>query len=147
MPIQLSPMVEADMPSYVNVMKDAFAPHPRNPMMWPRGYTEDWYAYQIASMVDDLSDPNARSIKAVDTETNQIIAGAEWTFCLDPTALERPIKPDNGPPANWPVDGNWRMKYFFKVQWETWQREHLMGQRYLSTLSADPRACDSGADG
>lgn len=141
MTIHVAPMEEADMPAYVQVNKAAFANHPRIPMMWPRGYTEDWHAYHVSDGVKDLQNPNARLMKAVDTEAGQLIAGSEWTFALDPveTSKEKPVDLNQSPPEGWPEGGNWRMRLFFKAQWEEWRRGNLAGKPYISM----PLACQS----
>ncbi|KAK3673008.1 hypothetical protein LTR78_007119 [Recurvomyces mirabilis] len=144
MDLDILPGQEADVPAYIRVFRNAFADHPRIPMMWPLGYTADWYAFHEADIVQQIHNADNHFIKAIDTRSKQIVAGVEWTFALDTaeTAKDVPIDPNQPPPPGWPDQGNWPMRMFFKMEWEKWRREHLAGKPYISLdiLVVDP-AC------
>ena len=60
MTITIAPLLESDVPEFVRVELAAFKSHPRIPMLWPRGYTDDLYAYMEAGKRDSLNDPEVR---------------------------------------------------------------------------------------
>lgn len=133
MAITICPLNEADIPAFVRVELEAFKPHPRIPMMWPRGYTDDLYDFYKQRKTDSFHDVTGRFMKAVDIETNQILAVSEWTFSLDPVAeaQKKPADPNEGPPAKWPEGGNWELRCFFKTEWEKWRQEVLASKPYI----------------
>jgi hypothetical protein len=134
MPITISPLTENDIPEFVRVELEAFRSHPRIPMLWPRGYTEDLYAYMESGKRDSLRDPECQIIKAVDDETGKIVAVSEWMFCLDveKQLTKEPVDPNGRPPANWPEGGNWEMKRFYNLNLEKWTNAYLTGKPYMS---------------
>ena len=138
MALTVSPLREDEITEYVRIELEAFRSHPRIPMLWPRGYTEDLYAYYEANKKDSFEDPECRIMKAVDNETGKIVAVSEWVFALDVAAQMKKdaVDPNGTPPANWPIGGNWEMKRFFNLNLEKWTNEYLIGKRYIST-------CDS----
>ncbi|KAK5117945.1 hypothetical protein LTR62_003989 [Meristemomyces frigidus] len=151
MDIQISPFTAADVKPYIRVFQAAFANHPRIPIMWPRGYTADWYTYHENDIHNDIQDPTARGMKAVETSTGRMVAGSEWSFAHvdapDDMAGEKAIDPNQAPPEGWPVEGNWAVRMFFKLEWEKWRREVLAGKRYIELiiLVADPAFQGRGA--
>jgi hypothetical protein len=103
-------------------------------MSWPRGYTDDLYAYYDKRKLQSFHDPNTRMLKAIDSDNGgEIIAVAEYTFALDPekTAAKELGDPNEKPPADWPQDGNWELRRFFKLEWEKWRRGILAGKPYI----------------
>jgi hypothetical protein len=104
-------------------------------MLWPRGYTEDLYAYMESGKRDSLRDPECQIIKAVDNDTGNIVAASEWMFCLDvgKHLKKEPVDPDGMQPANWPEGGNWEMKRFYNVNLDKWTNGYLTGRPYMST--------------
>ncbi|KAK3065652.1 hypothetical protein LTR53_018182, partial [Teratosphaeriaceae sp. CCFEE 6253] len=57
------PLKETDIPQFVRLELEAFRPHPRIPMLWPRGYTDDLYAFYEARKSKSFHDPDCRVIK------------------------------------------------------------------------------------
>jgi hypothetical protein len=136
MAIDISPLERDEIPSFVRLELEAFRSHPRIPMLWRRGYTDDLYAYCEANKAESLEDSECRFMKAVDSETGKMIAVSEWTFSLD-TAKQNgnePLDPNGMPPANWPIDGNWELRRFFNINLEKWTKEYLIGKPYISML-------------
>lgn len=133
MAITVKPLDEADIPAFVRVELEAFRPHPRIPMLWPRGYTDDLYAFYEDRKTTSYHDPAQRLVKAVDDETGDIVAASEWTFVLDAEAeaKKEPSDPNEQPPPNWPEGGNWDLRTFFKLEWEKWRREMFAGKPYI----------------
>lgn len=136
MPVTLSPLERADIPAFVRLELEAFRSHPRIPMLWPRGYTDDLYAYYEASKNESYNDPQCQFMKATDDDTEKMVAVSEWTFCLDVAkqAEKEAVDPNSQPPANWPIDGNWKLKHFFSLNSEKWTNEYLRGQPYISKV-------------
>ncbi|KAK5169673.1 uncharacterized protein LTR77_005651 [Saxophila tyrrhenica] len=149
MPVTISPLQRSDIPLFVRIELEAFRSHPRIPMLWPRGYTDDLYAYYESNKNRTFDDPECQFLKAVDDETGKMVAVSEWTFSLDTKkqAENEAVDPNGAPPANWPIDGNWELKRFFSVNSEKWNREWLKGQPYieLNFLVTDPEYQGKGA--
>lgn len=105
-------------------------------MLWRNGYTPDLYAYYEAGKIEDFHDRQSRFMKAVDRNKN-LVAASDWTFSLDPEveAKKELTKADAQPPVNWPENGNWELKRFFKIEWEKWRRLNLGGRAYISTFT------------
>ena len=80
-----------------------------------------------------------RLLKAVDDETDKMIAVAEWTFSLDVAkqAEKEAVDPHGQPPANWPIDRNWELRRFFDSNLEKWTEKYLKGKAYISALVMD----------
>ena len=136
MTITISPLTTVEIPSFVHIELEAFRSHPRIPMLWRRGYTDDVYAFYEASKRESFEDPECRFMKAVDNETGAIVAVSEWTFSIDTTKQKEktPPDPNESPPANWPTDGNWELRRFFNLNLEKWTKEYLTGKPYISTF-------------
>ena len=134
MSITLSPLERDEIPAFVRLELEAFKSHPRTAMMWPRGYTEDLYAFREANKSEGFDDPDCQFIKAVDDTTGNMIAVSEWVFSLDTTKQleKKPMDPNADPPANFPVDGNWPLRRFFALNLEKWTKEYLTGEPYIS---------------
>ncbi|KAK5676147.1 hypothetical protein LTS10_011439 [Elasticomyces elasticus] len=133
MAVQISPIEETDVPEYVRIELEAFRTHPRLPMLWPKGNTDDLHAYYEERKMKNFHDPDCHILKAVEEPTGKIMGISEWDFYLDPkAAAETPISdPDERPPANWPEGGNWAIRSFFKLEWEKWSRETFAGKPYI----------------
>ena len=134
MTITVSQLEESEIPDFVRIEIEAFRSHPRIPMLWRRGYTEDVYDFYEAGKKESYHDPDGRLIKAVDNETGTIVAASEWTFALDPVkqANKNPIDPYGHPPANWLIDGNWELRRFFDLNLEKWIRDYLKDEPFIS---------------
>ena len=134
MNINISPLTENEIQDFVRIELEAFRSHPRIPMLWRRGYTDDVYAFYKTSKTDSFDDPECHLMKAVDEQTGDIVAASEWVFALDPTKQteKKTVDPNGRPPANWPIDGNWELRRFFNLNLEKWQREYLTGKPYIS---------------
>ncbi|KAK4547685.1 hypothetical protein LTR36_000642 [Oleoguttula mirabilis] len=149
MPITIQPLEEADIPTFVRIELEAFRPHPRIPMLWPRGYTDDLYAFYEDHKNESYNDSEQRLVKAVDDETGEIVAASEWTFVLDAEmeAKKVPSDPNEQPPPNWPKDGNWGLRTFFRIAWEEWRRKVFAGKPYieLNILVTNPAFQGRGA--
>lgn len=131
MAIAISPLTEDEIPAFVRVELEAFRSHPRIPMLWRRGYTEDLYAYYEATKLDSFRDPETRFVKATD-EHGKIVAVSQWQFVLHPHKGTKPIDPNGQPPSNWPFEGNWELRRFFQLNTEKWVNESLAGRSYIS---------------
>ena len=82
--------------------------------------TPDLYAYKESGDLVSLRDPTSHMFKAVvddDEDGRRILATAEWTFNLDPEleAARESTREDAPPPSNWPADGNWPLRRFYKM--------------------------------
>ena len=102
-------------------------------MLWPRGNTDDLYAYYERCNRDSFHEPNERFLKVVDGETGTMLAGSQWAFNLDVEAEAKKeiIGLDEPPPADWPIDGNWSIRRSSKIEWATWKRLVFAGIPYL----------------
>ena len=138
MTITISPLEEGEIPTFVHIELEAFRSHPRIPMLWRRGYTDDVYAFYNDSKKESFQDPECRFTKAVDNGSGKIIAVSEWTFALDPTKVEQKeqVDPNGSPPDNWPIDGNWELRTFFNLNLEKWVLQYLAGKPYISIYIA-----------
>lgn len=134
MAITLSPLQRHEIPAFVRLELEAFRSHPRIPMLWPRGYTDDLYAYNEADKEKSFDDPGCRFMKAVDEATGDLVSVSEWTFSMDSVNKSEPTPtdPNAKPPANWPIDGNWELRRFFTLNLEKWTDRYLSGQPYIS---------------
>lgn len=135
MPITISPLKEDEIPAFARLELEAFRSHPRIPMLWRAGYTDDLYAWYESGKRESLQDPECRFMKAAD-ENGQLMAVSEWAFVLDlekHAEGKKPTDPDGQPPSNWPVMGNWELRRFFNLNTEKWQKEYLAGRPYIST--------------
>lgn len=133
MAITISPLTSAEIPAAVRLEMEAFRHHPRIPMLWPNGFTDDLYAYFESTKRQSFTDPDRhRFMKAV-AEDGTLMAVSEWTFVLDPAAGEKkPVDPDGRPPSNWPWMGNWEIERFFQLNTEKWVEGSLAGGPYIS---------------
>ena len=138
MTITISPLKEDEIPEFVRIELEAFKSHPRIPMLWRRGYTEDLYAFYEANKKESFQDPECRFTKAVDDESGKIVAVSEWTISLDVAkqAEKKPADPKAQPPSNWPIDGNWELRRFFNLNLEKWTHDYLDGKPYISESEA-----------
>ncbi|KAK0334469.1 hypothetical protein LTR91_007241 [Friedmanniomyces endolithicus] len=129
----ICPLQETDIPAYARLELEAFRTHPRINMLWPRGYTDDLYAYYEERKSKSFHDKDCHIMKAVDDQTGEILGVSEWDFHLDPdaTAKSQPTDPNEQPPANWPRSGNWEIRRFFVLEWEQWTRETFAGKPYI----------------
>lgn len=142
MPISISPLLPTEIPASARLELEAFRSHPRIPMLWRAGYTPDLYAFYEFTKRDGLADPESRYMKAVDDETGQMMAVAEWAFVLDPEKHDRekePVDPEGRPPGNWPERGNWELRRFFSLNTERWESEWLSSNPYISKLRIPSR--------
>ena len=103
-------------------------------MLWPRGYTQDLYAYYESNKTKGFHDAENRYVKAIDSNSGQIVAVSEWTFALDvgKQANKDAVDPYGQPPDNWPINGNWELRRFFERNTEKWVEQHLSGKPYIS---------------
>ena len=136
MPIDIEPLLKDDIPTKIRIELEAFKHHPRIPMMWANGYNAELYSFKESEDRADYDDPNNYYWKAVDAETGEIIAVAEWTFHLDAEAeaLQKPVAPDAPPPDGWPEGGNWPLRRFYKINFQRMKGEYLTGTPYISEL-------------
>ena len=141
MAITISPLEANEIAEFVRIELEAFRSHPRIPMLWRRGYTDDLYAFYEAGKTESFHDPEYRLMKAVDSETGKIVAASEWTFALDTAKQQekQPVDPKGVPPNNWPIDGNWELRRFFNLNLEKWTNQYLAGHPYISRYLLQPR--------
>jgi ribosomal protein S18 acetylase RimI-like enzyme len=132
----ISPATSQDIPAIIRVELEAFRSHPRTPMMWRDGYTDDVYAFMEAKKREKLSDPDGRVLKAVDAATGQIVGASDFRFALDPArnAQRRPISPDAPPPRDWPRGGHWELRRFFDGNSEELERRSFAGLPYMGIV-------------
>ncbi|KAI7482365.1 NAD(P)-binding protein [Hortaea werneckii] len=149
MTINVLPLQPADIPAFVRLELEAFRTHPRMPMLWPRGFTSDLYAYYENNKTQSLQKETSRILKAVDDETGEIVAVAQWTFALEGNEERNRTSKfaDEQPPANWPEGGNWELRRFFKIEWEAWRAKTMGGKPYieLNVLVTHPKHERRGA--
>lgn len=133
MSVQVVPLVEADVPTFVRLELDAFESHPRTPIAWPRGYTDDLYAYSDRAKAESFRDSNCPMVKAVDMSSGRMLGAAEWTLFLNPAARaeETPTDLSAAPPSDWPREGNWPLRQWFKLEWQRWRRDAFKDQAYI----------------
>lgn len=133
MSVRIEPLTAQDVPEKCQIMAKALANHPRMPMMFP-DQGPAYYSYKKSSDIDDLSDPTARLLKAVDIETGQMLGSADWTMALDEkaNAEKKPTSPDTPPPSNWPPQANWQMRLFYKINGERLIKQYLGTSPYIS---------------
>ncbi|KAF2715914.1 acyl-CoA N-acyltransferase [Polychaeton citri CBS 116435] len=134
MTIEIRPLQESDIPTFVHVELDAFKPHPRTPIMWPRGYTSDLYAFSEAGKRKGFLDGRQRYMKAVDTTTDVIVGVTEWTFNTEnPKDYGQQELPDQNaqPPSNWPIGGNWILRQWYKGNIKKILNERVAGEPFI----------------
>lgn len=132
MATEILPFTESDIPAAVRLQLDAFKDHPRTPMMWPNGYADDLYAYYEANRKKDFHDPECRFMKAVNSETGELIGVSEWTFILDPQPNIDVIHEGGAePPANWPKGGNWAMRRWYKINLQRLLKASFGNEPYI----------------
>ena len=102
MPVSIKPVEAADIAAFARLQLEAFASHPRTPMMWRKGYTDQVYAYHESKTTESLRDPECRLIKAVDDETGAMVGVSEITFALniETNRNQRPVGEDDSPTAS-----------------------------------------------
>ncbi|KAK4493839.1 hypothetical protein PRZ48_015024 [Zasmidium cellare] len=113
MPITIHPLLPSEIPTFITIELSAFAPHPRIPMLWPRGYTPDLHAYMARVKRDALPNPSNHFIKAVDDATGEILGVSQFEVVEEGAGGGELLKEDAEPPGDWPEGGNWAMKRFF----------------------------------
>lgn len=131
--VSIQPVEAADIPAFARLQLEAFASHPRTPMMWRKGYTDQVYAYHESKTKESLRDPECRLIKAVDDETGAMVGVSEITFALniETNRNQRPVGEDDSPPDNWPEGGNWEMRQWYKRNALALLRESFDGVPYI----------------
>lgn len=134
MPVRIIPLEEADIPAKCRLELEVFRHHPRIPMQWPNGYTPDLYAFKESEDGEGFPDPSNAFFKAIDDGTGELLATAEWSFCLEP--MERGegggFTEETPPPPGWPEGGNWPLKRFYKINFQRMKKEYLGKEPYLS---------------
>ncbi|KAH9840367.1 acetyltransferase [Teratosphaeria destructans] len=143
--MEIQPLQETAIPASVDVELEAFRSHPRMPMLYPRGYTPDLYAFYTRQKTQKFHDSDVRVFKVVDPKTGKMVACSEWNFALDPKKASESIviDPDEPPPPNYPEGGNWAITRFSKNEWEKWRHITLTGKPYISlshSLRTSPRS-------
>ena len=134
MPITVSPLTKNEIRTFVQVELESFRSHPRTPMMWRNGYTDELYAYcEAYKMKSFQENPTNKFMKAVDSDTDEIVGVCEWTFALDPEANAKTELPDPNaaPPADWPPGGNWELRTYYKINLQKILREFFAGKPYI----------------
>lgn len=129
MPLEISPILESDLPSIVPLGYHAFAANPVFPALFPAGASEAYVEFYTQFYLKDMrTDPTLRFMKCVDTTTNEIISFAEW-FILPQRTQEEIEKP---PELDFPSDANVELA------------ERLIGQgirRRHGVMGTQPYAC------
>ena len=145
MKISISPLQQEEVPEFTRIELEAFRSHPRIPMLWRRGYTDDVYEFYNANKTKSFQDDECGFTKAVDATTGETVAVSEWTFALDPAkqAAKEPVDPNGTPPEHWPLEGNWELRRFFDLNLEKWTKQYLNGRAYISMMRSSQtlRAC------
>lgn len=78
-PLKVSPFEENELPEYSQVQLAAF-PRGIGVMLTGPPTPSNVAALEAKALKDFKTDPNATFLKAVDTETNRIVACAKWCF-------------------------------------------------------------------
>ncbi|KAI9652989.1 MAG: hypothetical protein M1821_007742 [Bathelium mastoideum] len=164
MALELSPMTEADLPTYTNIDLAAFADHPLTAVLWPHGRSPTDQAHLTARTRQTfLSDPTAHLLKVTDPGTGTIIAVAEWHRCParddddQPSSNKANNEPSSTPkpsgedpmPTEWAPGANVRAKEFFIGTFHRTHAEVMRGRAHwlLSVLVTRPEAQGRGAGG
>lgn len=145
MSVSIKPVEAADIPAFARLQLEAFASHPRTPMMWRKGYTDQVYTYHETKTAQSLHDPGCRLIKAVDDETGAMVGVSEITFALDVerNRNQKPAGEDVSPPENWPEGGNWEMRQWYKRNGFALLQESFDGVPYIRTQPSSPHTISS----
>lgn len=135
MPVEVKPTSEADIPTAVRLQLDAFEHHPRTPIAWPNGYTPDLYEYYESVRRREINEDTCRFMKAVNSETGQLVGISEWTFQLQrdlaAEAAAAARTATDPPPANWPAGGNWEMRRWYKINLQKLIRNSFGDRPYI----------------
>ena len=78
MPLALSPVSQADIPTLVKIFNAAFVNDPMMLKRFPNGMNDEALAESVAEYADALKDPSCHYLAVTDTETGQIISFARW---------------------------------------------------------------------
>ncbi|KAF2167209.1 hypothetical protein M409DRAFT_22638 [Zasmidium cellare ATCC 36951] len=119
MHITIHPLPPTEIPTFITIELAAFAPHPRIPMLWPRGYTPDLHAYMARVKREAFPSPSNHFIKAVDSDTGEIVGVSQFEIKEEGDEAGELLAEDAPPPGDWPEGGNWGMKRFFAR--ESWR--------------------------
>jgi hypothetical protein len=76
--IDILPAAEADLPRIIDIQGASFAPNPWSQVMFPRGYDEECKAKMVEEGRGNFQDPTTVYMKAIDTESGEIISFARW---------------------------------------------------------------------
>ncbi|KAF2235853.1 acyl-CoA N-acyltransferase [Viridothelium virens] len=127
MPLTLSPMTEADLPTYTTIDSLAFADQPLIPLLWPDGLSPAARAHLIAQNARALlHDPSSHFLKVTDSDSDTIVACAHWSRTPARTAAQLAQGPQL--PEEWPPGANVGLK---RVVFEKFlrTRDELVGGR------------------
>jgi hypothetical protein len=81
MPLQLSPVVDADIEAVIAVDITAFSDDIIHAAIWRNGPSPTTIAHTAAQDRKDLAEePTIKPMKVTDTETGEIVAYARWVF-------------------------------------------------------------------
>ena len=138
-------MTEADLPSYVAVGSAAFAGTSITELMWPNGKSAADIETLISTSRETLqNDPNTDFVKVTETETDTIIACAQWTRipARTPEELAKPYKM-----PSWSPGANASVKEFFFAKFFRARDEVMGGKPFwlLSIMATRPEYQGRGA--
>ena len=145
MSLELSPMTEADIPTYVTLTFAAFEDGILTPLMWPNGLSaQDIEILTAQNRELLLNDKNMVLEKVTDTSTDTIIACAQWNRTPARTP-EEVAKPPDLPP--WAPGANAAVKNHFIGEFFHTRDEIMGGAPHwvLSILVALPEHHRRGA--
>ena len=91
MPLVLQPALEADAARLAEIEREAFASNDLSPILFPGPFPPDAGEKRAQQLITQLrEDPTTRWMKAIDTETNELVGFAKWNI------IEKPLEPRGG---------------------------------------------------
>ncbi|RVX75840.1 hypothetical protein B0A52_00197 [Exophiala mesophila] len=85
MPLEIQLAVDEDAPRLAAIERDAYADNGLSPILFPGPFPQDALETRASGLIQQRKDdPQMRWVKAVDSETNEIVAWAKWEIIDKP---------------------------------------------------------------
>lgn len=89
MPVEIQLAVDEDAPRFAVIERDAYADNGLSPILFPGPFPEDALEKRIEGLIQQRKDDSQiRWVKAVDSETNEILAWAKWEIIDGPKRVK-----------------------------------------------------------
>ncbi|KIV98087.1 hypothetical protein PV10_01775 [Exophiala mesophila] len=141
MPLEIQPAVDEDAPRLAAIERDAYSDNGLSPILFPGPFPEDALETRAQGLIQQRKDdPQMRWVKAVDSETNDIVAWAKWEI-IDQPRESKPSSRTFGQGCNVQACE----EYFGGIHQK---RHELMDGKYhvlLDLLQTDPKHQGRGA--